>query len=205
MALEEEMQVLVGDLEAASSRRTGDESERHAVAASDARDRTAIIAGMRIEVAETLGTFRRERVMQAAQDATARAEAQRERQAVAAQGARDRGAADYERHGVDIQRHAAAAEDTHRRASETASRWTDVTGTLSEFHRERFMQAAQDSRARAEAEHERQAVAAQDSRARAEAEHERQAIAAQDARARAAVVLGVRNTWSVHSAGAGSP
>ena len=98
MALEEEMQVLVGDLEAASSRRTKDESERHAVAASDARDRMAEIAGLRIEVAETLGTFRRERVMQAAQDATARAEAQRERLAMAAQGARDRSGSGYERH-----------------------------------------------------------------------------------------------------------
>ena len=58
----------------------------------------AEIAGLRIEVAETLGKFRRERVMQAAQDATARAEAQRERLAMAAQGARDRNGSDYERH-----------------------------------------------------------------------------------------------------------
>ena len=79
MALQEGMQVIVGDLEAASSRRTRDESERHAVAAADARDRMAEIAGLRIEVADALGEFRRERVMQTAQDTRARAEAERER------------------------------------------------------------------------------------------------------------------------------
>ena len=79
------------------------------------------------------------------------------------------------------------AADTRQRASDIASRSVDVTETLSEFQRERFMQAAHDSRARAEAE------------------HERQAIAAQDARARAAVALELRKIWSVHSAGAGSP
>lgn len=180
MALQEEMQVLVGDLEATSSRRTRDESERHAVAAADARDRMAIIAGMRIELAEALSGFRRERVMQAAQDARGRAEAEHERQAMAAQDARDRGASDYERYGAGV-------ADTRQRASDVASRSVDVTGTLSEFQRERFMQAAQDARARAEAE------------------HERQVIAAQDARARAAVALELRKIWSVHSAGAGSP
>ena len=122
MAIQEEMQVLVGDLEAASSRRTSDESERHAVAASDARDRKAKNAGLRIEVAETLGEFRRERVMQAAQDARARAEAERERLATAAQGARDRSGSGYERHGVAIQRHAAGTEDTRQRTSDIASR-----------------------------------------------------------------------------------
>ncbi len=187
MALQEEMQVLVGDLEAASARRTRDESERQAVAAADARDRMAVIAGMRIELAEALAKFRREHVMQAAQDTKARAEAERERLAMAAQAARDRGASDYERHGVAVQRHAAGAEDTRQRASDIASRSVDVTKALSEFHRERFMQAAHDARARTEAE------------------HERQAIAAQDASARAAVALELRNIWSVHSAGAGSP
>ena len=160
MALQEDMQVLVGDLEAASARRTRDESERHAVAASDARDRMAVVAGMRIELAEALGMFRRERVMQAAQDARGRAEAEHERQAMAAQDARDRGASDYQRYG-------AAVADTRQRASDIASRSVDVTQTLSEFQRERFMQAAHDSRARAEAEHERQAIAAQDAGARA--------------------------------------
>ena len=90
------MQVLVGDLEAATSRGTRDESERQAVAASDARDRIAIIAGMRIELAEALGRFRQERVMQTAQDARARAEAQHERRAMAVQDARDRNASGYE-------------------------------------------------------------------------------------------------------------
>jgi predicted transposase YbfD/YdcC len=134
---------------------------------------------MRIELAEALSQFRQERVMQTAQDAKARAEAQRERQSTAAQDARDRSAAGYERHGLGIQRHAADADDIRQRAS-------DITGTLSEFHRERFMHAAQDARARAEAE------------------HERQAIAAQDARARAAVAAELREIWSLHSAGLGS-
>ena len=187
MALQEGMQVIVGDLEAASSRRTRDESERHAVAAADARDRMAEIAGLRIEVADALGEFRRERVMQTAQDTRARAEAERERLAMAAQEARDRNGSDYERHGVAVQRHAAGAEGTRQRASDVASRSVGVTETLSNFHRERFMQAAQDARMRAEAE------------------HERQAMAAQDARARAAEALGLRKVWSVHSAGAGSP
>ena len=86
-----------------------------------------------------------------------------------------------------MQRYGAAVADTRQRASDIASRSVDVTQTLSEFQRERFMQAAHDARARAEAE------------------HERQAIAAQDARARAAVALELRKIWSVHSAGAGSP
>ena len=80
-----------------------------------------------------------------------------------------------------------AWKTARQRASDIASRSVDVTGTLSEFHRERFMQAAQDARARAEAEHERQVIAAQDARARAE------------------VALELRKIWSLHSAGAGSP
>ena len=187
MAIQEGMQVLVGDLEAASSRRASGESERHAVAAADARDRKAENAGLRIEVAEALGEFRRERVMQAAQNAGARAEAERERLATAAQGARERGGSDYERHGVAVQRHAASTVDTRQRTSDIASRGADVTETLSSFHRERFIQAGQDARVRAEAE------------------HERQAIAAQDARVRAAEALELRKMWNAHSAGAGRP
>ena len=125
--------------------------------------------------------------MQTAQDANARAEAERERLATAAQGARDRSGSGYERHGVAVQRHAAVADYTRQRASDIASRSAGITETLSDFHRERFMQAAQDARARAEAE------------------HERQAIAAQDARARTAEALELRTIWSGHSAGAGSP
>ena len=110
MALLEEMQVLAGDLEAAFSRRAGDERERLAAAVADARERAgderervaaavadageraAQMAVRRVEVAGTLGEFHRDRVLQSAHDARERAGDERERVAAAAGDARERAA-----------------------------------------------------------------------------------------------------------------
>ena len=92
MALLEEMQILVGDLEAAFSRRAGDERERHAVAAQDAHERAAQLAGRQAEVAGMLGELYHGRLAQTVQDARERAGDERERLAVAAQDAHERAA-----------------------------------------------------------------------------------------------------------------
>ena len=90
MGLLEEMQVLVGGLEAAFSRRAEDERERLATAGQDARERVADIAVLRADVAGMLGEFRRERFTRGVEDARERAGAERERLAAAGQDARER-------------------------------------------------------------------------------------------------------------------
>jgi hypothetical protein len=90
MGLLEEMQVLVGGLEAAFSRRADDERERLATAGQDARERVADIAVLRADVAETLGEFRRERFTRGVEDARERAGNERERLAAAGRDALER-------------------------------------------------------------------------------------------------------------------
>jgi hypothetical protein len=96
MGLLEEMQVLVGGLEAAFSRRVEDERERLATAGQDARERIADIAVLRADVAGMLGEFRRERFTQGVADARERAGAERERLATAGRDARERTAEVFE-------------------------------------------------------------------------------------------------------------
>ena len=90
MGLLEEMQVLVGGLEAAFSRRAEDERERLATAGQDARERVADIAVLRADVAGMLGEFRLERFTRSVEDASERVRAERERLATAGQDARER-------------------------------------------------------------------------------------------------------------------
>jgi hypothetical protein len=115
MAILDEMQLLVSDLEAAFSRRLEGEKEREetaakdaeyramgvrelrATAAEDARERLAEISRRSSEIADMMNSFFRHRTAQAASDARARAmverkrvKAERERVAEAAQEARAR-------------------------------------------------------------------------------------------------------------------
>ena len=90
MGLLEEMQVLVGGLEAAFSRRADDERERLATAGQDARERVADIAVLRADVAETLEEFRRERFTRGVADARERTGNERERLAAAGRDALER-------------------------------------------------------------------------------------------------------------------
>ena len=161
MAPIQEMQRLVAGLEAAFSARTAAEldrqetaasdareragvaSERHAAAMDDARERLAQIAGLRVEVSQTLGGFRQQEVFTALQDARERAAAEQERRTAAAQDARERAAADQERRtaaaqdareraGVASERHAAAMDDARERVDtqrEVGRVWRDHAGT----------------------------------------------------------------------------
>ena len=90
MGILEEMQVLVGGLEAAFSRRADDERERLATAGQDARERVADIAVLRADVAETLEEFRRERFTRGVEDARERTGNERERLAAAGRDALER-------------------------------------------------------------------------------------------------------------------
>ena len=115
MAILDEMQLLVSDLEAAFSRRLEGEKEREetaakdaqyramgvrelrATAAEDARERLAEISRRSSEVADMMDSFLRDRTAQAASDARDRAmverervKAERERRAEAAEDARAR-------------------------------------------------------------------------------------------------------------------
>jgi uncharacterized protein YjbJ (UPF0337 family) len=142
MALLEEMQVLVGDLEAAFSRRAGDERERLVVAAQDAGERVVELAGRQAEVAGMLGELFHGRMAQTVADVRERAGDERERLAVAAQDARER-------------------------AAEMAGRQAEVAGMLGELFHGRMAQTVADARERAGNERERLAVAAQDAHERA--------------------------------------
>ena len=182
MALLEEMQLLVNDLEVALTRRTGAEHERQEVAAEDARERVA-------------GEHERQEV--AAEDARERAAGERERQEVAAEDARERAADMSERVAV-------SAQDARDRMTDIGSRQVEVAQALEEFHAERLTQAAEDARERAADERERQETAAHDARERATDERERRAAAGQDARERAAEMLALEGIWSGHATIMGS-
>jgi uncharacterized membrane protein YccC len=115
MAILDEMQLLVSDLEAAFSYRLEGEKERLETAASDARyramgfrelrataaenarERLAEISRRSSEIADMMDTFFQVRTAQAASDARDRAGAERERRAAAAKEARERMA---ESHGL---------------------------------------------------------------------------------------------------------
>ena len=108
MAILDEMQLLVSDLEAAFSRRLEGEEERQetavkdaqyramgvrelrATAAEDARERLEEISRRSSEVADMVDSFFRARTAQARRDARDRAKAERERRAEAAAEARAR-------------------------------------------------------------------------------------------------------------------
>ncbi len=144
MALLDEMQLLVGDLEAAAARRAEGEHERREVAAGDARERAGA---------------ERERLEVARQDARERADGVRERRVVATVEAQGRVAGITSRRGEIAQtlsefragRLAHAAEDAHERTA---------------GERERLAAAGQDARERAADERERMEIAAGDTRVR---------------------------------------
>ena len=144
MALLDEMRTLVGDLEAAFSRRLENENERQETAARDNRERAGAD---------------RKRKADAAQDARERAGEVRERRAAAEQGARERLA----EISVRYNEVADTVEEFRReRLAQTADNARDRTRN----ERKRRADAAEDARERAGDDRERRSTAAHEAHER---------------------------------------